>query len=166
MDVDAGLLAQEREIVGELGVVLAAADSIGHLLVESLDSDFELQSGGGELLDQLAQRLGEAVGDHLKVQEEARPVPVEEELEDGFGGIQIQIEGAVHELEAIEAAVEELLHLSKERIERNVADGDIERGETEFTFERAAARGLDVDDAMGEIVVGVEGVGEMNSAED
>ena len=72
VDVNAGLRAEEAQVVLELRVVLPAADELATSLVERLDADLELQRARRELRDDFAQRLGQPVGDHLEVQEQAR----------------------------------------------------------------------------------------------
>ena len=48
------------------------------------------------------------------------------------------------------AAVEQPLHRGEERVERHVPHRHVERRQAELALERAAARRLDVDDAVGE----------------
>src|SRR4051794_424395 len=98
------------------------------------------------------------------MQEQPRLVPVEEELQDGLGDREVQVERAVDELELAEAAVEERPHRGEEIVQRHVAHGDVEGRQAKLTLERAPPRGLNVNDAVGEVVVGVEGVGESDGA--
>ena len=84
----------------------------------------------------------------------------EEEFEDGPAGGDVEIERAVNELELLHAAVEEPLHFAEEFVQRNLPDGDVERRQAELAGERTAARRLDVNDAMREVVVGVKVVGQ------
>ena len=83
-------------------------------------------------------------------------ITVEEELEDGGAGFQIEVECAVNEFELAVAAVEKTLHGSEKSVERELTDRFVEGGETELTFVRTTARGFDVNDAMREVVVGVK----------
>ena len=48
-------------------------------------------------------------------------------------------------------------------VEGDVAEGGVEGGETEFAFEGAATGGFDVDDAMGDVGVGVKRIGKLDS---
>jgi len=64
-----------------------------------------------------------------------------------------------------QAALKELAGGGEEGVERELADGHVERGEAEFAGERAAARGFEVDDAMGEVVVVVKIVRELELGE-
>ena len=94
------------------------------------------------------------------MQEQAGTVSVEEEAENFRGGFNVEIESAIHELELPAIPVEEALHGGKETVARKVSDGCVERGETEVAAERATARGFDIDDPVGNIVVSVEIVGQ------
>src|SRR5439155_25218714 len=97
--VNARVLAQEAQVLGELVIVLPPADSRGNFFVERLDPHFKLQRPGGEARDRLAQRLGQAIGDHLKVQEQPRRVAVEEELKDRARDVDVEVEGSIDKLE-------------------------------------------------------------------
>ena len=158
VDVYARLAPEEPQVLREFRVVLPAADSGGDVVVERLYAHLELQRPGREPADWLPQRLGQPVGDHLEVQEQPRPVPVEEELEDRPAGVEVQVERAVHELEPCDAPVEQAAHLAQERLERDVSDRHVERGQAELAPERAAPGRLDVDHAIGDVLVVVEGI--------
>ena len=71
----------------------------------------------------------------------------------------MQVEGAVDELESSRAAIEESLHRAEKAIERKLADRQIDGREAELAGERASAGGLDIDDTVAEVLVGVERVG-------
>ena len=116
VDVNAGLVAQEFEVVFDALRVLPAANALADFGVEALDADFELQCAGGELFDQVAQAVGETVGDHLEMEEEIGLVALPEEFEDGAAEVEIEIESAIDELEAAQAAVEEALQCGDEAI--------------------------------------------------
>lgn len=165
MDVDAGVLTQPAQVFLEAGVVLSARDAGGDLGVEGLDTDLELEAAGRELADDLAQLGGEPVGDHFEVVEPAVAMAAEEEFEDGACDVDVQVEGAIDEFEVARAAVQEALEGGQERFQREGADGDVEGGQAEFAGERAAAGGFDVEDAVGEVLVGVFVVGEVELVE-
>src|SRR5258706_15628536 len=96
-------------------MILPAADEPLDLGVQCLNSDLELQRPGWEPRDHLAQRERQPVGDQLEVQEQPGRPPLEEELEDATAGADVEIEGAVDELEVARAAVEQALHRGEER---------------------------------------------------
>ena len=148
--------AEPTEILLGFRVVLAAADPSGDFLVEGLDADFELERGGREFLDEDTERFGKAVGNHLEMEEQPWLITVEEKLENGGAGFQIEVECAVNEFELAAAAVEKALHGGEKSVERKLADRFVEGGETELAFVGTTSRGFDVNDAMREVVVGVE----------
>ncbi len=153
VDMDAGLLAQESQVGREAVIVLPAVDAGGDIGVEGLDAHLELQGATRESADRLAQGLGQAVGDHLEMDEEARLVAFEEKFEDALADVEIEIECAVDEFELAETAIEQAAHSGEEFAKRDITHGDVEGGEAEFAFEGTAARGLDVDHAMGDVLV-------------
>lgn len=73
----------------------------------------------------------------------------------------MEVEGPVDELELAHAPIEERLHGVKEAVERELADGDVERGQAELAGEGATTGGLDVDDPVGAVAFVVEVVGEL-----
>ncbi|GIX50325.1 MAG: hypothetical protein KatS3mg132_519 [Limisphaera sp.] len=85
---------------------------------------------------------------------------MEQELQNGAGNAEVQVEGAVDELEMAGAAVHEPLQCRQEGLKREGPDRDVEGRKAEFTGERAAAGRLDVKDAVGQVLVGVFLVGE------
>lgn len=84
-----------------------------------------------------------------------------EEAEDGAADGQVQVEGAIDELELAGAAVEQALETGEEGFERELAHRDVERREAELAGERATSGGLDIEHAVGEVVVVVVGVREL-----
>ena len=90
------------------------------------------------------------------MEEQPRLITVEEKLENGGAGFQIEVECAVNEFELAAAAVEKALHGGEKSVERKLADRFVEGGETELAFVGTTSRGFDVNDAMREVVVGVE----------
>jgi hypothetical protein len=156
VDVDGGVFAEETEVIFEAIEVLSAADCVGDVLIEGLDADFELKGAWWKLDDPLPQGVGEPVGDHLEVQEEIGAIAFEEESEDGAAGFDVQIERAINELERFDATREESFEGREEAGKRKGANCGVEGREAELAREGAAAGGFDIDDAMGDVVVGVE----------
>ena len=103
--------AKEMEIILQPLIILPAADGRADFLVERLDADLELQRARRELGDDFAQRFGQPVGNHLEVEKMPGLVPLQKEFEDGLAGSDVEIERAVHELELLHAAVQQLLQL-------------------------------------------------------
>ena len=134
--------------------------SCADFLVERLDADLELQRAGRKLGDDFAQRFRQPVGNHLEMKEMAGPIALEEEFEDGLADGDVEVERAVNELELFHAAIEQPLQLLEQGGQGNLPHRDVERRQAEFAGERAAARRLDVDDAVRDVVVGVKVVGQ------
>jgi hypothetical protein len=160
VEVDTGLLAEEAEIILQPIEVLASGDAGADIGMEGLDADFELEGAGGEGGDFLAERFREAVGDHFEVEEEAVVPAIAEEAEDGTAGGEVEVEGAIDELEMPGAALEESVHGGEERFQGKGTDGEVEGGQAELAGEGATTGGFHVEDAMGEVVIGIELVGE------
>jgi hypothetical protein len=156
VDVDGGLFAEEAEVIFEALEILASADSVGDFEIEGLDADFELECAWWETDDPFPQGVGEAVGDHLEVEEEIRAIVFEEEGEDGAAAFDVKIERTIDELERLDAARKEAFEGWEKAGERECADCGVQGRETEFAREGAAAGGFYIDDAMGDVVVGVE----------
>ncbi len=127
VDVDAGFAAQEIKIVREAFVILPPADERADFGVEGLDADFKLQRAGRKPGDDFAQFSGQAVGNHLKMVEMAGLMAREEKFEDGLAGGDIEVEGAVNELELFHAAIQQALHLVEKSGQGNLAHGNVER---------------------------------------
>lgn len=157
--MDAGALTKKAEVVGQAGEVLAARDVFGGGIIEGLNADLELEGAGGKAGDDAAQSLGQAIGNHLEMDKKAGAPAIEKELENGGAGGEIEVEGAINKFELAGAAVEKFLQSLDQGGKRELADGNVERGEAEFAGERATARGFDIKDAMGEVFVGVEIIG-------
>ena len=61
--VHPGALAQEAQVPLDRGIVLAAVDALEHDGIEALDADLELQRPRRKAREDLAQGLGQPVGD-------------------------------------------------------------------------------------------------------
>src|SRR5437016_4596021 len=85
---------------------------------------------------------------------------LQEELKQDATGIDVQVEGAIHEFELPDASRDELFQFRHHPVERELTHWNVQRGQAEFASKGAAARGLDVDDAMGDVRIVIEGVGE------
>ena len=92
-------------------------------------------------------------------------MPFEQELQDRPAGFQVEIEGPIHELELPHAPVEQALEVIEQRRQRRLPHRDVQRGQAELAGERAAARGLDVDDAVRHVLVIIEIVGQRQLGE-
>ena len=69
--VHARFRSQKPQIFFQLEIVLPPTDSLGHFLVESLNPHLKLKRARRKLANQLAQRLRQAVRDHLEVQKQS-----------------------------------------------------------------------------------------------
>jgi hypothetical protein len=130
--------------------------------VEGLDADFQLQHAGREAGDHGFQAVRQVIGDDLEMQEEVGRQAVEEELQDGQRAVDLQVEGAVDELEVARPAPVEPVQRGEEAGLLEGPGGLIQRTEAELALERAAARGFDVEQAVRQIVVGEFGVGQLD----
>src|SRR5437870_2270942 len=117
MHVYSGLVAEPAQVLFHPCIILPATDERGHLIVERLNPHFELQRAPGKLPDQIAQGVGKPVGNHLKVQEQARSVVLEKERQDRAAGLEIEVECPIDELELPHAAREERLHRLEELLQ-------------------------------------------------
>ena len=72
----------------------------------------------------------------------------------------VEIERAVNELELLQSAIQQLLHFAEEFVQRNLPHRNVERRQAELAGERAAARRLDINDAMRDVVISVKVVGQ------
>src|SRR5262245_18788209 len=123
------------KVVLQLPHILPAADEPADLVIERLDADLELERARWNLCDDLAQGLRQAIGNHLKVEEQSRLVTVEEELQERFADVVVQVERAIHELELLHTAVEQPLKFSQHSIERHLSHRDVQRTQAELTSE-------------------------------
>ena len=87
---------------------------------------------------------------------------IEEEGEDFDGAGDVEVEGAVAEFELAGAAREEAVEGGEEGGEGEEADGGVVGGDAVVAAHGAAARGFDVEQAVGEVGVGVFVVGELD----
>ena len=134
--------------------------------VERLDADLELQGAGRELRDRRPQRFGQAIGDHLEMEEQIRAVcRSRKNCKIARLVWMFRLNVRSTNLNCRTPRSSRVRHRREETTPAGIADRHVERRETELAAERAAARGLDVDDAMGHILVGVEVVRQPQIAE-
>ena len=79
-----------------------------------------------------------------------------EEFENCLADGDIQVERAIHKFELFHAAVEQPLQVLEQRRQWNLPDRNVERREAELARERTAARCLDINDAVRNVVMGVK----------
>ena len=96
------------------------------------------------------------VGNQFEVQEQAFIQPLQEKIQNPRAGLDVQIESAVHKFEMAHAALMKSLEFGQERLQRKWPGGLIQRRQTELAFERTAARSFDVNQAVGDVLVGIE----------
>src|SRR5262249_37414664 len=120
VDVDTRFPTEPAEVFLDPRVVLATADEFRDVFVEGLDADLELQRPRAEFPDGFTERIGQAVGNHLEVDEQIRPIAFEEEIQDRRADFEIQVEGAIDELELSHATVEQALHRDEKCVERRI----------------------------------------------
>ena len=160
VDVDAGVVAEPAKVGFGFGVVLLSMDAGGDFGVERLDADFELDGTGWESLDEGTEGFRKPVGDHFKVEEKTGLIPFEEKFEDRGAGVEVEVEGAVNEFEGARAPLEEALHRGEKFLQWKLTDRSVERREAKVAMERAAARCFDVEDAVCDVLISVEVVGQ------
>ena len=87
--------------------------------------------------------------------EETVAPAIEEELEDRARRGEMEIERAIDKLELPSPAGEQTIQRREEWLQREGADGNIERGEAEFAGKRTAARGFDVENPVRDVVIAI-----------
>ena len=110
MDVYTSAIAKITKVIGKLLIVLFAADQFSDIIIKCLHTDFELQCSGRKLRDQRSQILWQAIGNHFEVQKQTRYESIEKELQNLTTDPQVQIEGPIHKLKLLRAALKQLLH--------------------------------------------------------
>ena len=151
-----GVPAQPDEIVHGLAIVLLAADQCLHGGVEGLNPNFELQRSGRETYKPGFERFRQMVGNQFEVQEQAFIQPLQEKIQNPRAGLDVQVESAIHEFEMAHAALMQHLQFGQERLQRKGPSGLIQRRQAELAFERTAARSFDVNQTVGDVLVGIE----------
>ncbi len=169
VQVGPALGAQPAQVVLGARVVLPPCDQLLDGRIEGLDADLELQRAGRKLRDRRLQPRRQVVGNQLEVQERrivrTRLQPIEKELQDAHRGLDLEVEGAVDELEAARAAPPQRIERLQERLQRKRPGGRVQGRQAELALERAAARGLHVEVALrqvgrAELAVGQRQVGQ------
>src|SRR6185295_8710189 len=154
--MDPGSRTQEPEIPGKFLEILSAADEPADFGLECLDSNLELQCARGKLFDDFPQGVGQTVRDHFEVDEQIRPEPFAEEMQNRAADFEIQVERAIHKLELFDASVQQFLEAFEERGEGDLPHRDVQRRQAELAREWATARRLNVDDAMRDVLVRIK----------
>ena len=126
-----------------------------HVDVETLNADLKLQDTGWKLRNHVLELVRQVIGNHFKVNKQARHHPVQEELQYPHRGIDLQIEGAIHKLEVARAALVQRLQLDQKRIQIKGPGGFVQRAQAKLALERATTRGFDVQQAVRQIVIRV-----------
>src|SRR5215475_6962534 len=139
MHVYAGLVSQEAQILLEPRVILASLYQMSYLLIERLYAHFKLQCSGRKFRYDISQTLRQPVRDHFEMKEVSRPIALKKEFQDRFADIEIQVEGSVHELEMLHAALEQALQFPNQNWQRSLADWDVQRRKAELTRKRATS---------------------------
>src|SRR3954467_3969240 len=106
MDMHARLAPQKPEIIFQLRHVLPLADQLADLIVERLHANFELERARRKLRDQAAQGFRQTVRDHLEMKEEPGLIAFQEELQQRAADVEVQVKGAIDELEMFHPAIE------------------------------------------------------------
>src|SRR5690348_6374252 len=108
-------------------VILAAADKLFNFEIERLHANFELQRTRWKPGDDFPQCLRQAIRDHLEVKEKSGPMTRQKKLQNRTAEVHIQIEGAIHKLELLHTAIEQLLHFAKKRVQIHRTHRHVER---------------------------------------
>src|SRR4051812_16132087 len=90
----------------------------------------------------------------------SRLMPFQEELKQGTADVDVQVEGAIHELEVLDASRDELFQFLHYFLERELPHWNVQCRQAEFAGKWAAPRSLDVDETMGDVCVIIERVRE------
>ena len=95
------------------------------------------------------------IRDQLEVQKQIAIHAREKKFQNPFTHRHLEVERAINKAKIARAAVVEFFDFGHERIQLERPRGFVQRRQTKFAFERAAARGLDIDKALGDVFVGV-----------
>src|SRR5438445_12550648 len=94
------------------------------------------------------------------MEEEAGLIAIQEKLQQSSAGIEIQIEGAIDELELPYPSFQKPFQLCEKRFQRDLPHRNIQRGQAKLATEWTAARGLNVNNAVRDVFVIVNIVGQ------
>src|SRR5216684_2221650 len=137
MNVNACFIAEKSKVVVETSVILMAADVLCCGGIKGLNTDFKLQCARRKLRDDLPQGLRQPVRNHLEMHKQSRPKMIQKELENRPARRRIQIEGAIHELELLRPAVEQILQLLEQHWKGKLTNRHVERRQAKLTKEGA-----------------------------
>lgn len=165
VDIGLGLLSQPQQVLTGFPVVLPAADQALYLGIKRLDADLELQGVPGESFYHLPQSIRQVVRHDFEMQIQVVAHARQEKFHDGDTGADFQVERAVYEFEIARAALVQIIHGSQESFQFERRGSLVQRRQTEFAFERTAARGFDIDHAVLDVLVAVTGVRQLQLIE-
>ena len=94
------------------------------------------------------------------MQEQPLVQPLQKEIQNPRADLGVEVECAIHELEMAHAPRVKRFQFGEKGFQRKRPGGLIQRRQAEFAAERTTARGFDVDQSMGDVLVGIEPVGQ------
>src|SRR5437588_12665550 len=112
--------AQKPNVIFQPLVILAAFDERADFFIESLDAHFELKRARREPADDLAQRFGQAVRHHFKMEKMSGLIAGKKEFQNGLADVDVKVERAIHKLELLDSALEQALQFVKQAGQRNL----------------------------------------------
>ena len=153
VQVRLAVLHQPAHIGCSARAVLPSADAALHLRVQALDANLELQHPGGEAGDAVLQARGQLVGDEFEVHKQRRVrVPlqlIQKKFQDAHRRLDFQVEGAVHKFESARAACVQIVQRCQKFFQLKSPGGFVQGAQAKRALERAAARSLHVQNALG-----------------
>ena len=164
MHMRLALADQPAQVFSRFEVVLLARNTLLHLGVEALNTDFKLQRSSGELHDQFFQTIRQAVGYDFEMHEQighrasilrSRLQAVQKELQDTHRMLDLQIKRAVNKLKVAGAALVQSIHLAHEGVEVKSPGRLIECTQAKLTLKGTTARCFHIQQSLGDISVGV-----------
>src|SRR5207245_11465799 len=123
----AGCDSRKTIVIGVAPVVREAFDRLADFFSEGLDAYFKLQRTGGKFGDHFAQGRGQTVRDHLEMKEMAGLITFEQELEDRFADVDVQVKSAIYKFELANAAFEQTIQFMQQPVQRKLAHRNIKR---------------------------------------
>ena len=82
--------------------------------------------------------------------------PIQKKLKNGFARGKVEIKCAVHKLELLDSTLPQAVQVSQKGCQRNLPHRNVQGGKAKFARKGATARGFDVNDAMGDVLLSVE----------
>ena len=136
-----------------------------HLDVEALNAHLKLQYARRELGDHVLEPIRQVIGNDFEMHKQvwcdiSVRQAIQKKLQNPQRRINLQIECAIHKLEVTGSAPVQRVQFHQKHVQIKRPCGFIQRTQTKLALERTAARGLDVQQAMCQISVGVFGIGQ------